>query len=172
MTFARPRLVPTLLLALVVALLGTACGSDSGSSRPKSSGRQQSTSARKPRAARKPKPPVQQTTKTPPPVSPTTTTAAVAIPAEARTVYQNRCTPCHGPTGQGDGAAAVALDPKPRNYADRAWQAEVTDEELRKVILAGGQAAGLSALMPASPDLESKPEVVDGIIALIRTFDD
>ena len=31
--------------------------------------------------------------------------------------YEMNCASCHGPAGAGDGAAAVALDPKPRNLA-------------------------------------------------------
>lgn len=31
--------------------------------------------------------------------------------------YEMNCASCHGPAGAGDGAAAAALDPKPRNLA-------------------------------------------------------
>ena len=81
-----------------------------------------------------------------------------------------RCVPCHGATGTGDGAAAAALNPKPRNYTDAAWQASVTDEQLKKTILYGGAAVGKSAVMPSQPDLESKPEVLDGLVKIIRGF--
>ena len=29
--------------------------------------------------------------------------------------YETNCATCHGPGGKGDGEAAIALDPKPRN---------------------------------------------------------
>jgi cytochrome c5 len=99
--------------------------------------------------------------------------AAPAAPApkeSAQDVYTMRCVPCHGATGTGDGAAAAALNPKPRNYTDAAWQASVTDDQLRKTILYGGAAVGKSAVMPSQPDLESKPEVLDGLVKLIRGF--
>jgi mono/diheme cytochrome c family protein len=30
-----------------------------------------------------------------------------------RAIYQQRCLPCHGPRGRGDGPAGAALDPRP-----------------------------------------------------------
>lgn len=92
------------------------------------------------------------------------------IPAEAQETYAQRCAMCHGTSGKGDGSAAAALNPKPRNYTDAAWQKSVKDEDLRTVILKGGAGAGKSPLMPASPDLESKPAVVNGLISIIRSY--
>lgn len=100
-----------------------------------------------------------------------TQAAAPAAPQEdPALVFKNRCGPCHGETGHGDGPAAAALTPKPRNYADAAWQKSVTDEQLKKTILYGGAAVGKSPVMPAQPDLESKPAVLDGIVKIIRDF--
>ena len=89
--------------------------------------------------------------------------------AEAKEVYTQRCASCHGADGKGTGVAAAALNPKPRNYADAAWQKSVTDDQLKKAIIGGG-AIGKSPLMPGNPDLESKPEVVSGLVAIIRGF--
>jgi len=115
-----------------------------------------------PSAPANPAPPAQQAA----PVA-----QAPAAPKEtAQEVYTMRCVPCHGATGTGDGAAAAALNPKPRNYTDATWQASVTDEQLRKTILYGGAAVGKSAVMPSQPDLESKPEVLDGLVKIIRDF--
>ena len=33
--------------------------------------------------------------------------------AAGRELYQQRCLPCHGPRGRGDGPAGAALDPRP-----------------------------------------------------------
>ena len=97
--------------------------------------------------------------------------APAAAPKEsAQDIYTSRCVPCHGATGTGDGPAAAALNPKPRNYTDATWQASVTDDQLKKTILYGGAAVGKSAAMPSQPDLESKPEVLDGLIKIIRGF--
>lgn len=62
------------------------------------------------------------------------------------------------------------MDPKPRDYTDAEWQASVTDEELKKVILGGGMAVGKSPLMPGNPDLKNKPELVDALVKKVRGF--
>ncbi len=90
--------------------------------------------------------------------------------AAAQAVFAERCAACHGPEGKGDGAASASLNPKPRNYGDKAWQASTTDDQLRKAITLGGAGIGKSPIMPASPDLESKPEVVEGLVKLVRKF--
>jgi mono/diheme cytochrome c family protein len=96
--------------------------------------------------------------------------APSAATEEAKNIFQMRCVICHGQTGKGDGPGAANLDPKPRNYSDKAWQATVTDEDLKKVIVQGGAALGKSPIMPPNPDLGQKPEVLDALIAMIRGF--
>lgn len=90
--------------------------------------------------------------------------------AEAKDIFAQRCALCHGADGRGDGAAAATLTPKPRNYTDAAWQATVADDELRKAILEGGQAVGKSMMMPPNPDLVAKPDVVNGLVKIVRDF--
>jgi cytochrome c553 len=97
------------------------------------------------------------------------TTASKAA-FEARRQFQTICATCHGPGGKGDGQAAAALNPKPRNYTDKAWQASVTDEEIKKIILGGGQAVGKSPVMPAQMQLANQPEVLDELVKIIRAF--
>jgi hypothetical protein len=46
----------------------------------------------------------------------------------------------------------------------------VTDEQIKQTILFGGAAVGKSPIMPASPDLESQPAVLDGLIKIVRAF--
>src|SRR5687767_4581943 len=74
----------------------------------------------------------------PTPASPTE--ASRAAEEEARTTFNTLCSTCHGTSGQGDGIAAANLQPKPRNYTDKAWQASVTDDQIKQIILMGGQA--------------------------------
>lgn len=98
-------------------------------------------------------------------------TRAYASPGEeARALFGERCVPCHGAEGRGDGPSAAALNPKPRNYRDPAWQGAATDAGIAKAILEGGAAVGKSAVMPANPDLAKKPEVVAELIQIIRGF--
>ncbi|MBV9946642.1 MAG: c-type cytochrome [Myxococcales bacterium] len=92
------------------------------------------------------------------------------IPAESREIFSERCATCHGAGGRGDGAAAANLNPKPRDYTNGSWQKSVTDEQLRTIIVNGGFAAGKSPLMPPNPDLDSKPDVVEGLVGIVRSF--
>src|SRR5690242_15483633 len=62
--------------------------------------------------------------------------------AEARAVFDSVCATCHGADGTGNTTTAQNLNPKPRNYTDAAWQASVTDDQIRRIILLGGQAVG------------------------------
>ena len=79
-----------------------------------------------------------------------------------------RCLACHGESGKGDGPAAVALNPKPRNYTDCAVMSKKSDAELFKVIKEGGAAAGLSPLMVAFGSQLSDKEIWD-VVAFIRS---
>jgi mono/diheme cytochrome c family protein len=89
---------------------------------------------------------------------------------EAQRMFKVRCSVCHGMGGKGDGPGSAALSPKPRNYTDKEWQKSVTDEQIRNTILMGGAAVGKSPNMPASPDLQSKPQVLDGLVQVVRGF--
>ena len=42
--------------------------------------------------------------------------------AKGKTVFQINCASCHGNTGHGDGPAAAALNPKPRNFTEGYWK--------------------------------------------------
>lgn len=95
---------------------------------------------------------------------------ASAAATEARYLFENTCAICHGPAGLGDGPASANLNPKPRNYSDKAWQTSVTDADLRAIILQGGAGVGKSPTMPGQPQLKDKPEVVDALVAIIRGF--
>lgn len=90
--------------------------------------------------------------------------------AEAQQMFAQVCSACHGMDGTGNGPAAASINPKPRNYTDAAWQASVTDDDIKKIILLGGQAVGKSPMMPAQAQLQGKPEVVDGLVAIVRGF--
>jgi len=96
--------------------------------------------------------------------------ASAGESAAAKEMFKSRCATCHGTEGKGNGPGAITLNPKPRNYTDKAWQSAVTDEQIRKTIVYGGAAVGKSPMMPASPDLDAKPEVVEGLLHIIRGF--
>lgn len=96
----------------------------------------------------------------------------LSVSPQAQLEYKRKCMVCHGPTGKGDGPGAAALNPKPRTFRDPTWQASVTDDQIRKATVEGGAAVGKSPLMPAHLDLKQKPEVLAGLISLIRSFKD
>lgn len=93
-----------------------------------------------------------------------------AAVAEADQLFAQRCTPCHGAAGAGDGPASASLTPRPRNFHDKGWQGQVNDEHIMKIIQYGGAAVGKSAAMPANPDLTSKNDVVAALKNKIRSF--
>lgn len=92
------------------------------------------------------------------------------VVAQANEIYVQRCTPCHGETGRGDGAASSTLNPKPRDFNDVAWQKSITDEHIEKIIKMGGQAVGKSAAMPSNPDLMNRHQVVAALKEKVRSF--
>jgi cytochrome c553 len=98
------------------------------------------------------------------------TAAAFVSESEAKKTFVARCASCHGMEGKGDGPGAAALNPKPRNYTDKEWQKTVTDEHIGQTIVYGGAAVGKSPIMPAHPDLSSKPEMVDALVKVVRSF--
>ena len=97
--------------------------------------------------------------------------AAGGAMAAARQIFANTCSTCHGMDGTGTGPAAASLgSAHPRNYTDPGWQASVTDADIRRIILVGGQAVGKSPMMPPNPQLQERPEVLDAMVQIIRGF--
>lgn len=88
--------------------------------------------------------------------------------AEARQTFDTICATCHGKTGRADTPAGQALKPKPASFADPAWQAGISDEQIETVIVKGGAAVGKAPTMPPNPALADKPEVVAALRAIIR----
>jgi cbb3-type cytochrome c oxidase subunit III len=87
--------------------------------------------------------------------------------AVGKTLFQSACVQCHGPEGKGDGPAAVALNPKPRDLTDAKRMATVSDRFAYELISRGGIAVGKSPQMPAFP---LNPEDINNIIAYVRSL--
>ena len=92
-----------------------------------------------------------------------------ADPARGAQVYKEYCAQCHGATGQGDGAAASGLEPKPAVHAKIAFD-KLPDEYLYNVINYGGKAVGKSSLMPYWSLTLGQPGVADVMAYLRETF--
>jgi hypothetical protein len=82
--------------------------------------------------------------------------------------YEARCVTCHGPRGRADGIAGLSLRPRPRDFADPAWQHATSDVRIRDVVHDGGFAHGLSATMPGQPDLAAGD--LDALVRCVRSF--
>ena len=87
--------------------------------------------------------------------------------AKGKETFQTTCAACHGPEGKGDGVAAAALDPKPRNLTDAAFMSTQSDDRVYKVISEGGASVGLSPMMAAWGGTLSKQDIWN-VIAYIR----
>jgi cytochrome c oxidase cbb3-type subunit 3 len=87
--------------------------------------------------------------------------------AKGKESYNQICASCHGETGKGDGVAAAALDPKPRDLSDAEYVSTLSDEHLFKVIKEGGASVEKSPLMPAWGGVLSDDKIWD-VIAYLR----
>lgn len=88
-------------------------------------------------------------------------------PAKGMEIFQANCAACHGPKGKGDGAAAAALDPKPRNLSDAEYMSTLSNEHLLKVITEGGASVGKSPMMAAWGGILSENDILN-VVAYLR----
>jgi mono/diheme cytochrome c family protein len=110
-------------------------------------------------------------------VTTTTTTTTAAKPgagksfdvADGKKTFEMNCASCHGATGKGDGAAAAALKPKPRDLSDKKYMSKRSWDDLHKVVSDGGANSGFSALMPAWKGALKKPQI-DNVLAYVLSL--
>jgi cytochrome c553 len=117
-----------------------------------------------------PPPPSSGVPNAPPESGPRNKRPAPGEPPRAEKMFAQMCAMCHGMDGTGKGPASGTLSVKPRDYTDAAWQASITDDQIRETILKGGGAVGKSPSMPGNPQLADQPEVLDGLVRIIRQF--
>ena len=108
-----------------------------------------------------------ETQEVPAPVEPAPSPEAMK---EAQKLFATVCVMCHGASGHGDGVAAAALTPKPRDFTTGDWQKGTKNDAIEKIILVGGAAMGKSPVMPANPQLKDKPDVIAALRTIIRQF--
>lgn len=97
--------------------------------------------------------------------------ATAKMHPEAARKWSSLCVVCHAEDGSGQGEGSVNLNPRPRDFRSAKWQASVTDDHIRQVILKGGLAMKLSKDMPGNPELLSRPKVMESLLNRIRSFE-
>ncbi len=90
-------------------------------------------------------------------------------PAKGKASYDQMCASCHGPAGKGDGAAAAALNPKPKDLTNPGYVKGLKDDYMKKLVKEGGQAVGKSPLMPPLGSA-LKDDDVENVIAYVRSL--
>lgn len=91
-------------------------------------------------------------------------------PAKGEASYKMYCVACHGETGAGDGAAAAALNPKPRALNDKAYMDSLSDQHIYTVIKDGGPAVGKSMFMTAWGAILKEDQAIHDVAAYVRTL--
>jgi len=103
--------------------------------------------------------------------------------AKGKEIYSTSCASCHGADGKGDGAAGVAMNPKPRNFhSNDGWTNNADLSGMWKTLQEGISANGMAAydVLPADQRLglihyirnnfmTNPPEITD---ATIKEIDD
>jgi len=89
--------------------------------------------------------------------------------AKGKVAFQQYCAGCHGAAGKGDGAMGAAMNPKPKDLSNKAFNGSLKDDYLVKLIKDGGAAVGKSPMMPKMGGTLKDGDVAD-VIAFIRTL--
>jgi len=89
--------------------------------------------------------------------------------AKGQATFQKLCSGCHGTAGKGDGALAAALNPKPKDLSNKAYNSSLNDDYLVKITKGGGPTVGKSSMMPSVGGTLKDDEVAD-VIAYIRSL--
>lgn len=82
-----------------------------------------------------------------------------------RRVYETRCAPCHGTDGGGDGPAAAAIVPPPRNFRDAGFWRGRRTQQLRLVVVQGRPGTLMAPFAGVLSDAE-----IDDVVAYVESF--
>lgn len=84
---------------------------------------------------------------------------------DGKTVYEANCSGCHGMQGDGNGPAAAALTPKPRNFIKAQFKYGSDDASLTHTIMTGVKGTA----MPSWKDALNADQI-KSVLAYIHTF--
>ena len=91
--------------------------------------------------------------------------AGAADVSKGKVVFETRCAPCHGDRGAGDGPAAAALDPKPRNFLDPSFWNGRTAAQLKLVVKQGKPGTLMAPFAGVLTDAE-----IDDVVSYVESF--
>ena len=82
-----------------------------------------------------------------PPIDPATVmTPNPALMARGKNLFAQSCATCHGPDGKGDGPGGMGLNPKPRNFTEKAaWKNGTRVEEIYKTLDEGIKGSSMAS---------------------------
>jgi len=80
-------------------------------------------------------------------------------------VYRERCAPCHGDSGRGDGPAAEALEPRPRNFREVGFWRDRTEQQLTDVVRRGKPGTLMAPFEGVLSDAE-----IEAVVSYVRSF--
>ncbi|MDP2600559.1 MAG: c-type cytochrome [Deltaproteobacteria bacterium] len=79
--------------------------------------------------------------------------AAPELAAKGKEIYGVQCAACHGADGKGDGPAASALNPKPRDFTSGVWKLGGTPSQVFHTITHGSPGTSMAGFASVSvPD--------------------
>lgn len=95
--------------------------------------------------------------------------ASAGDSAKGKTIFSKSCAGCHGESGKADGSASAALNPKPKDLSDKAYNTKLDNTYLHDIIAKGGPAVGKAAMMPQFGS-QLKEQDVNDVVAYIRSL--
>jgi mono/diheme cytochrome c family protein len=94
------------------------------------------------------------------------TTARAADLKVGGRLYAERCSSCHGDHGGGDGPAAAAYVPRPRNFRDAAFWRDRTIDQVEAIVKRGKP----GTMMPPFDGVLTDAEI-DDVARYVQQFD-
>jgi caa(3)-type oxidase subunit IV len=95
--------------------------------------------------------------------------AGGAAAFDAAGTFKTVCGSCHGENGDGKGAAAAGLNPKPADFTDAKFWGSRTRDTVVKAIAGGGPAVGKSPLMAPYGEAYTE-EQIDALADYVMEF--